>query len=374
MEEKNKNQSSPPNPEPGEMDSGKRLAGHLIGRDNWFIRFKTWLRKDSGITQTRKAIVLDDLVDSASPKVGFFILIILSCAIATFGLIVDSPAAIIGAMLVAPLMSPILGLSIASISGLARLFRRSSTAVLAGVGISILLSALLTFVALYLPSRPLIVISNEIIARTKPSLIDLGIALAGGIAAAYALAHPRLSAALPGVAIATALMPPICTIGIGIALLDPSIFLGASLLFATNLAAISFAGILTFALMGFGPSLTTSKSAVSRSLRLSTMSILVIMILLAVFTWSSFSEDRKYNTVRAAILETTSELTQVYLVDLSIVSDMGITKISAVLRTSRQLTSQEVNSIQSVISDSIHSPVSLELVTVPMQVFEVPAP
>lgn len=374
MNRDKKNSHSALTSEQGSEKLEEKATNQSSQRESCAIRMKAWLASGRILTRTRKAIVLDDLIDAASPGVDFLILTILSCTIATFGLIIDSPAVIIGAMLVAPLMSPILGLSMASISGLNRMFRRSLTAILVGVGVSIVLSAFLTIVAFRLPSKPLVIISNEILARTKPSLIDLGIALAGGAAAAYALAHPRLSSALPGVAIATALMPPLCTIGIGIAFLDPSIFLGAALLFATNLAAIAFSGVLTFAVLGFGPSLPSNKAAISRSLMQSAILILTISILLAAFIWNSVSEAHLYSTVRTAILETTSELTQNRLVDLSILSGGGTRKISVVLRTSRDLSYDEVLKIQSIIADRINQPVSLEIVTVPMQVIEISNP
>ena len=340
-------------------------------QENWRSRLHTWTSDGLHLSQTRKAIVLDNLIESSSPGVDFFVLIILSCAIATFGLIVDSPAVIIGAMLVAPLMSPILGLSMASIMGLSRLFKRSLFAVLVGLAVAIFLSAIISLLVYRLPSSPLTPISNEILSRTNPSLIDLGIALAGGAAAAYALAHPRLSAALPGVAIATALMPPICTIGVGLAFLDPSIFLGAALLFATNLAAIAFAGIVTFAVLGFGPTSSSNKTAISRSLRLSAIFIFGISILLAVFAWNSVKEAHIYSITRAAIIESTSEMTQNRLVDLNIMADGEVKKISAVIRTSRDLSYNEVQSLQTIISERIGSPVSLEIITVPMQIIEV---
>ena len=363
-----------PTPEQESTDKGDGPTVQTSRWGNWVKRMHAWLDSGRILSQTRKAIVLDDLIDSASPGVDFFVLTILSCTIATFGLIVNSPAVIIGAMLVAPLMSPILALSMASISGLSRLFRRSLTAVLEGLGVAVALSALLSFVAFRLPFGPLANFSNEILARTKPSLIDLGIALGGGIAATYALAHPRLSAALPGVAIATALMPPICTIGIGIAFLNPSIFLGAALLFATNLAAIAFAGIITFAVLGFGPGFTSNKAVISHSLLISTIIIVAIGIPLSFFAWNSISESRMVSAVRTVIFETTSELTQNRLVDLSIISNRGIKEISAVLRTSRELSYEEVLVIQSIVSDRIGSPVSLEIVTVPMQVIKIPNP
>ena len=133
------------------------------------------------------------------------------------------------------------------------MFRRSLIALIEGALLAVIFSAILGWIAHGLPFGVLNELPQEIVTRTRPTPFDLGIALAGGAAAAYALAHPRLSAALPGVAIATAIMPPLCTMGIGIALANTSVALGAGLLFITNLASISFAGILVFAALGFRP-------------------------------------------------------------------------------------------------------------------------
>jgi len=341
-----------------------------IKENSWFNRARKWLNINKKLTDTRKAIVLNDLIESASPGVDFFVLIILSCAIATFGLIINSPAVIIGAMLVAPLMSPIMALSMASISGLSLLFKRSLTATLVGTASAIALSALLSFFIFRLPYGILAEIPSEVLSRTSPSLIDMGIALAGGAAAAYAIAHPRLSAALPGVAISTALMPPICTIGIGISFLNPSIFLGALLLFATNLAAISFAGILTFALMGFRPRKSSENDAISRSLRISALLVLTISIPLGFFAWKTIMDARIYSQANRAILKSASELTEVRLVDLAINTERDVSKVDVVLRTRRELTHEEVLGIQSALADQLDRRVSLELVAVPMQILD----
>jgi len=346
------------------------------GRSALLKYLKQLLGGDHALTQTRKAIVLDELIDSASLGVDFFVLIILSSIIATFGLIIDSPAVIIGAMLVAPLMSPIMGISLASITGLKGFFKRSLNAVLIGVSTALVLSALLALLTYRLPYGALPVFSGEILARTKPSLFDLGIALAGGIASAYALAHPRLSAALPGVAIATALLPPICTAGIGIAFLNLPIMLGAALLFTTNLVSITFAGILTFALLGFKPHTFADDSNISRSIRVSIIFVLLISITLAFFAWRSIAEARDYRIASKAILESASQFSDVRLVDLAITSENGNKKITFVLRTTRELTYDELSLIQLAVSERIESQVAIELVTVPMQVldtFDLPA-
>lgn len=134
----------------------------------------------------RREEVLAELAQASSPGFDFFLLVVLSCAIATFGLTTNSPAVIIGAMLVASLMSPILGLSVASMVGERYVFRRALTALAEGMVLAIGLSVL---IELFLQTLPFGVITiddlpNEILARTKPTPIDLGIALAGGAAAA----------------------------------------------------------------------------------------------------------------------------------------------------------------------------------------------
>lgn len=336
----------------------------------WIRKLFFFTRKTKRLSQTRKAIVVNDLVDSSSPGIDYFILIILSCTIATFGLLTDSAAVIIGAMLVAPLMSPILSLSMASISGLSRLFRRSLLAVLQGAGTAIILSAVIAFFSYRLPFGLQVQIPGEVLARTSPSSIDLGIALAGGAAAAYALAHPRLTAALPGVAIATALMPPLCTVGIGIAFSNSSIIFGALLLFITNMVAISFAGIVTFALMGFGARDLEKNNKLSQSLTISAVLVIIIGLLLAALTWNTVSEVYMYNQVNGLITEKVSQYTDFNLVDLSISSESDGKHITATLRTTRELTYEEVSGIQSELREKLNGSVSLKLVTIPMQVFD----
>ena len=203
-----------------------------------------WRRITRTITPERRAEVQILLRDSSSPDFGFFLLVVMSCVIATLGLLVDSAAIIIGAMLVAPLMSPIIGMGLSSITGNSRLLRDAASALLRGALLAVLISFLITFANRYLPFIVLQSLPQEVLSRTNPGPIDLGVALAGGLAAAFALAMPNISAALPGVAIATALMPPLCTVGIGLAMGRMDVAGGATLLFTTNSVTIAFASSL----------------------------------------------------------------------------------------------------------------------------------
>lgn len=151
------------------------------------------------------------LGEGAQGDVNYSVLIVLSAVIASLGLLANSAAVIIGAMLVAPLMTPILALSLGIVLGEPRMLSRGAESTIKGVGAAVVLSA---FCALLVPaSQP----TAEILARTHPTLLDLGVALASGAAGAYALGRKEVAAALPGVAIAAALMPPVCTVGIGLA-------------------------------------------------------------------------------------------------------------------------------------------------------------
>lgn len=163
----------------------------------------------------------------------FIFLIIVSCAIATLGLLLNSTAVIIGAMLVAPMMGPIvlLGLSIAHTD--TAMAARSCLALLAGIAGALLISIAIVKVAPFIPAQA------EILSRTNPNLFDLLVAIFSGLAAGYAVIRGQGGVAA-GVAIATALMPPLAVVGYGIATLNLTIFTGASLLFLTNLLAIAF--------------------------------------------------------------------------------------------------------------------------------------
>jgi uncharacterized hydrophobic protein (TIGR00271 family) len=314
----------------------------------------------------RQEEVLAELEQASSPGFEYFLLVVLSCAIATFGLLTNSAAVIIGAMLVAPLMSPILGLSLASIAGEQHMFRHAAIALVEGVALAVILSTLLGWLAQALPFDMLLEIPQEIIARTRPTPFDLGIALAGGAAAAYALAQPRLSAALPGVAIATALMPPVCTVGIGISLESSSIVIGAGLLFFTNLAAISFAGILVFAVLGFRPGYPeNTRNHIRRSLVISAALVLITTIPLVFLTLRIVGQSHELQAVRQVVVSELETFPDAQLVDLSLNDSDATLNLLITVRTSRQPTHQQVVELQKVIAARLQRTIAIQLVIVP---------
>ena len=144
------------------------------------------------------------------PSFSFFFLLICATILATLGLLANSPAVIIGAMIVAPLMNPILSIAFAIVTGHWTLYKQSLVTVFLGASAAILVSYGIGFLL------PLSVVGSEVVARSSPNLIDLGIAIAAGAAGAFSLTRKSIANSIAGVAIAVALVPPLCVVGIGL--------------------------------------------------------------------------------------------------------------------------------------------------------------
>ncbi len=283
MDKKSLEKHLPKKPNFSEMTFWEKVQ-YWASRIRLRVRFY-WRKVLPPVTRERVSEVQLQLRDSSTPDFDYFVMVLLSCMIATFGLLIDSAATIIGAMLVAPLMSPILGIGLASIRGDTTLLRDAASALLRGALLAVLLSALITWTNDLLPFVSMQDLPNEVLSRTRPSPIDLGVALAGGLAATFALVQPNLSAALPGVAIATALMPPLCVIGVGLASGDWEVAQGATLLFFTNAITIAASSSFLFFATGFSPRRKPGDRALPRSLQIE---IVLILILLAPLGWQSY--------------------------------------------------------------------------------------
>ncbi len=187
------------------------------------------------------------LRENARPTSSYLVLMFLSTFIATLGLFSNSSPVIIGAMILAPLMSPIISLSMGFLRQDSQLIRSS----LKSIGLGLLLGYLCAMLITWL--MPLSASNVQILTRTRPNLLDLGIAVGSGIAGAYAHAKKEIAKTLAGVAIAVALVPPLAVSGIGAGRLNWEVFSGALLLLSTNLAGIVLAAAITFLFLGFSP-------------------------------------------------------------------------------------------------------------------------
>ncbi|GAA0320579.1 DUF389 domain-containing protein [Psychrobacter aestuarii] len=182
---------------------------------------------------------------NALPSKMYFVMNTLSAIIASYGLVTNSAAVVIGAMLVAMMLGPITGAALAVIDYRMPLLRKSLLTVLAGISLVIVVGFV---VGLLHQGQPL---TNEILSRTQPTSMDLMIALAGGTAGAYAMVSPHLSVAVVGVAVATALVPPLAASGILFANGEMQLGAGALLLAITNIIAIQFTNAMVLWFLGF---------------------------------------------------------------------------------------------------------------------------
>ena len=198
------------------------------------------------------------LNQTSLPSFGFYFMLTLAAMIATLGLLSNSAASIIGAMIVAPLMGPIVSAAYALVTADYKLLERSLLTVITGALLVVAISAITAY------AIGLRVVGTEILARTNPTLLDLGVAVSAGAAGAFAMTRKSISNAIAGVAIAVALVPPLCVLGVGIglgsdaatgvglSLGDRGIIPGSFLLFATNLIGIIVSAGLVFLLQAYG--------------------------------------------------------------------------------------------------------------------------
>ncbi|NRB73511.1 MAG: DUF389 domain-containing protein [Verrucomicrobiales bacterium] len=219
--------------------------------------------------------LFDRLQTQSRWSFDFFTLMLLSTGIASLGLMQDSPAVVIGAMLVAPLMTPLLGSGLALVQGNLPLMRTCLRSIFRGFLAAILVGGFLGWIG------PLEEISRELAGRGNPTLLDFGVAALSGLAASYCVARPGLSSALAGVAIAAALVPPIATVGISLVLQDWDNAQGAALLFATNVVAIIIAASFTFFVIGVRGQVGKKQLWARRSLVLLLIMLVILMVPLA---------------------------------------------------------------------------------------------
>ncbi|GAB4536311.1 MAG: hypothetical protein Fur0018_26910 [Anaerolineales bacterium] len=319
------------------------------------VLIRHWWRKLlPPLSPKQRGEVQVQLRQAARPDFDYFVLVILSSVIATLGLLTNSVAVIIGAMLVAPLMSPVIGLGLASITGDEVLLADSVRALLRGVGLAILLAVLFTLLNTRLP---IIVLGknlpSEVLMRSHPGPIDLMIALAGGLAAVFALAQPQISAALPGVAIATALMPPLCTVGIGLALGEWRIAGGAMLLFLTNLIAIAFASMLVFVAMGFrAQHMDTGK--MHRNLRISALLTALLLIPLTFLSYRAFQQGTEDYIIRQVVATVIPQTPGVELVAVDYERKSDLLQLNVTVRSDHELRYAETKALQQQILSDLH--------------------
>ena len=218
--------------------------------------------------KTDETAIVEQISDGVTFRGANLWVLIFAIFIACLGLNLNSTAVIIGAMLISPLMGPIIGMGLADLE----LLKRSLT----NYGVSTVISVLTA--ALYFQLTPLTEAQSELLARTSPTLYDVLIALFGGAAGILALSTGGKGNVIPGVAIATALMPPLCTAGYGLAMGEWSFFFGACYLFFINTVFIALATYLGVRLLQFQPKQFVDKARLAVVNRYIAVIVVVTML------------------------------------------------------------------------------------------------
>lgn len=269
--------------------------------------FTTWFRGAiQRVPSQEEHDAIDELIPQGGPAfveyvVRFSLLIVLSASIAAFGLLADSAAVVIGAMLVAPLMTPITAAAGATVTARNGRLWRALAIVAWGTVLAIAVGWFISLIAggSIVDPREL---PGEVRARTFPTLLDLGVAVAAGAAAGYILPRRSTSGALPGVGIAVALVPPLATVGITAQLDLGTESRNAFLLFLTNLAAIIFSAGVALALTGFRPNQFRGQRALRTRMVITLVTVAVVAIPLTFHTRTTLEDLR----LRRAVIDAVS--------------------------------------------------------------------
>jgi len=263
-----------------------------------------WLTEVTGAVD--QVQVIADRREECLLSERYLFMIAMSAGIAVVGLLQSSTAVVIGAMLLSPLMGPIMGLGFALAIGDYHWLKQSARSLAWGSALAVLLCALIVYVS------PIKTITPEIAARTEPTLFDLMVALFSGMAGAYAMIRGR-AGTIVGVAIATALMPPLATVGFGLATLNGTVFSGALLLFVTNLITIALTAWAMARLYGFRTRLS------ERQTQAQNLAVVLVFVMLAIplgFSLQQIAwEANAQRIVRSEIEETFDPRSEVFALE-----------------------------------------------------------
>ena len=327
------------------MRPGEPLIGALFGS---FRR----------ISPDRRSEVCKEVTALSAPGHSFYLMVVISTIIAAYGLLANSTAVVIGAMLVAPLMGPIFGIALGSETGDRRLLGLSLVYEILGVVLAVAVSALIGLIPLRMD------FGSEIVARTQPTIYDIIIALAAGLAGTYAMVDERISPALPGVAIATSLVPPLATCGLCLSVGKWDWAFGAFLLFFANLLAIELAAALVFGVFGAAEVEAQNARSLARFLRRYGVSILLLIAAGTFMTQTLMRTiaDRRFSAVlQQAISDQARSTVGASLSQLRYERHGDKIDVVAVVLTPQEFTPEQVGRVEDGLRERVDRRIHLVL-------------
>lgn len=319
-------------------------------------RFGTWGRRvrvhlyrtGRGINPNQMESLLQELNEESQLSTSYLVLIVSSCVIATLGLLSNSAAVIIGAMIIAPLMLPIRGLAFGALEGHVFLFRRGLFAVVVGSLLAVAISCGLGLLS-GLPA-----FGSEVLSRSQPNLLDLGIAIAAGGVSGYAKVQPKVSGSLAGTAIAVALMPPICVIGLGASHGDLALSWGAFLLYLTNLLGITLSCMVAFLLCGYTPI-----ARARRALTWAASFTAVLLVPLGISFTELVRQSHLETSLKRALLDRTVTFQRVDLIDIDTNWLASPPSVQLTVRAAEAVSPKQVRLLEEFVTREMGQPFTL---------------
>lgn len=291
------------------------------------------------------------LRNDAKTSSTFMVLMVLSTLLATTGLFANSAPVIIGAMILAPLMSPIISFSMGIIRTDIPLTNQSIKTLIYGIITAV------AFAAFFTTLIPLKEITPEMSSSLHPNLLDLMIAIFSGIAGAYASSKEGIAKSLAGVAIAVALIPPLSVTGVGIGMLDPEIIYGSFLLFITNFVGITLSAAFTFTVLGYSPVHRATKAIVITSI------MLIVISIPLYFSFVNLVEKNHYINQLSSLKSVKIDNNKLELKILKINNLKKNLVIKANVLSFKVVTDKELHKLKIILQNKVHRPIVLKVNT-----------
>jgi uncharacterized hydrophobic protein (TIGR00271 family) len=310
-----------------------------------------WLR----VPPERQEVVIQEIDYGCQPGTRFYALVATSTLIACLGLIANSTAVIIGAMLVAPLMTPIFGISLSLVRGEGLMLGRAIRAEIMGVVVAVGLAALFGSLPMALTVTP------EMLARTAPNLLDLLVAVLAGFAGAYAMINEHLSPALPGVAIATAIVPPLANVGLCLAVGAYDGAYGSFLLFLANFLSILVVSAAVFIGAGLVQAVPIARWGFVRRFGVPALGFMVVTVLLTPPLVHIVKDRYLTSAIKRVISGQLSQLPTTAMFKMAHEAHAGQLYILATVRTPRVIEPYRVKVIQDALDNALGLPTHLIL-------------
>jgi uncharacterized hydrophobic protein (TIGR00271 family) len=312
-----------------------------------------WLRPI--LTRAEREEILHVTDGASAVTLDYLVLILVAATIACLGLILNSGAVIIGAMLVAPLMQPLVAIASGLVAAEFRIVRHGLITLIVGMGAALAIALLIGWLNSGHPPTP------EMLNRGRPSLPDIFVALASGVIAAYGMARKNISSALAGVAVAAALMPPWCTFGLALMSGMPDLARSSALLFVVNIISIVLSATLVFGWFGLRRN--------QRPLLVTRVSFAIVALMGVIATWQVLNLNREIGQrgVLRQILD--AALAPAEVIDVTF-RDGTPLEVAVTVRYDGELSSATLGLLPGLATETLGEPVTI--VVVPQPVMRLP--